>query len=185
MKEDKSLQGFIRSGEEHLQPLVEFRNWLIELRDKPGYRSEVKRNGNAGPGPFLPHARQEILDRLLALEKQTALSLVSDAELSYIQEEWSHEFDFQNRLATDLAKRYGRDISMNEIKTNATMSEDTLLEEAALENDVSPDLLRELLDIRRRDFPSLDKWGAKTNFENAVGALVKKAARQAEQTTAT
>jgi len=185
VKEDKSLQGFIRSGEEHLQPLVEFRNWLIELRDKPGYRSEVKRNGNAGPGPFLPHARQEILDRLLALEKQTALSLVSDAELSYIQEEWSHEFDFQNRLATDLAKRYGRDISMNEIKTNATMSEDTLLEEAALENDVSPDLLRELLDIRRRDFPSLDKWGAKTNFENAVGALVKKAARQAEQTTAT
>lgn len=57
VKEDKSLQGFIRSGEEHLQPLVDFRDWLIELRDKPGYRSEVRRNGNQGPGPFLPSAR--------------------------------------------------------------------------------------------------------------------------------
>jgi DNA sulfur modification protein DndC len=185
VKEDKSLQGFIRSGEEHLQPLVEFRNWLIELRDKPNYRSEVKRNGNAGRGPFLPHARQEILDHLFALEKQTAFSLISDAELIYIQQEWSHEFDFQNRLAANLAKRYGREIVMSLKKTNATMSEDTLLEEAALENDVNPDLLRELLDIRRRDFPSLDKWGAKTKFENAVGDLVKKAARQAEQTTET
>jgi DNA sulfur modification protein DndC len=183
VKEDKSLQGFIRSGEEQLQPLVEFRNWLIELRDKPGYRSDVKRNGNAGPGPFLPHARQIILDCLLALEKQTTLSLVSDAELNYIQQEWSHEFDFQNRLATDLAKQYGREIVMSEIKINATISEDEMLEEAARDNDINADLLRELLDIRRCNFPSLDKWGAKKKFEMAVGNLVKKAARQAEQTT--
>ena len=183
VKEDKSLQGFVKSGEEQLQPLIEFRNWLIELRDKPGYRSEVKRNGNAGPGPFSPHARQEILDRLLALEKVTSLSLVSDAEIYYIQQEWMHEFDFQNRLAVDLAKRHGREIVMIETKANTTISEDELLEEAARDNDINPDLLRELLDIRRRDFPSLDKWGAKKKFETAVGDLVKKAVRQAEQTT--
>lgn len=180
VKEDKSLQGFIRSGEEYLQPLVEFRNWLIDLRDRPGYRSEVKRNGNAGPGPFLPSARQEILDQLLSLEEQTGLPLVSDEELVYIQQEWSKEFDFQNNLATNIAARHGRNIAMTE-NERVTTPEDELLEQAALEQGVSPELMRQLLDVRRRDFPSLDKWGAKTGFENAVGELLEKAARQAEQ----
>lgn len=180
VKEDKSLQGFIRSGEEHLQPLVEFRNWLIELRDRPGYRSEVKRNGNAGPGPFLPFARQEILEQLLVLEEQTGLPLVTEEELVYIQQEWSIEFDFQKNLATNIAARHGRNIAMTE-NERVTTPEDDLLEQAALEQGISPELVRQLLEVRRRDFPSLDKWGAKTGFEKAVGELLEKAARQAEQ----
>jgi DNA sulfur modification protein DndC len=179
VKEDKSLQGFIRSGEEYLQPLVDFRNWLIELRDRPGYRSDIKRNGNAGPGPFLPSARQEILDQLLALEKKTGLPLVSDEEIVYIQQDWSKEFDFQNNLATNIAARYGRNIAMTKNERVIT-PEDDLLEQAALEQDINPELVRQLLDIRHLDFPSLDKWGAKTDFEKAVGELVEKAARQAE-----
>jgi hypothetical protein len=76
---------------------------------------------------------------------------------------------------------------MIEIKPNAILPEpeDELMEQAALENHVDPDLLRELLDIRRRDYPNLDKWGAKPNFEKSVGNLVEKAARQAEQTAQT
>ncbi|MDY6831709.1 MAG: DNA phosphorothioation system sulfurtransferase DndC [Thermodesulfobacteriota bacterium] len=181
VKKDKSLQGFINSGEEYLQPLVDFRNWLIELRDKPGYRSGIKRNGTAGPGPFLPDARQEILERLLSIEKQTGLSLVNESELIYIQMEWAKEFDFQNRLAIEIALRYGRNFSMIEVKPNSILPEDELVEQAALENDIDPDLLRKLLDIRRRDYPSLDKWGAKSAFEKSVGNLVEKAARQVEQ----
>lgn len=181
VKEDKSLQGFIRSGEEHLQPLVDFRNWLIELRDKPGYRSDVKRNGNSGPGPFLPTARQEILDCLLALEKKVGLPLVSESELVYIQHEWSRDFDFQGNLAGNIAAKYGRAIAMPSIQDRSTLPEDELLEQAAIESDLNPELMRQLLDIRRRDFPSLDKWGAKSGLERAIGDLVKKAVQQVEQ----
>ncbi|WP_295431259.1 DNA phosphorothioation system sulfurtransferase DndC [uncultured Thiodictyon sp.] len=182
VKEDKSLQGFIRSGEDHLQPLVVFRDWLIELRDKPGYRSDVKRNGNAGPGPFLPCARQEILDALLELERGMGMPLISDAELAYIQHQWSLEFDFQNQLAVEIAAKYGRRIAMPDVGKSAPSAEDDLLEQAALEAGINPDLLRQALDIRRTGFPSLDKWGAKTQFERAIGDLLDKAARQAEQT---
>lgn len=35
VKEDKSMQGFIQSGEEGLQPLNEFRDWLKEIREEP------------------------------------------------------------------------------------------------------------------------------------------------------
>lgn len=62
-------------------------------------------------------------------------------------------------------------------------AEDDLLEQAAMEAGIDPDLLRQALDIRRKGFPSLDKWGAKTQFERAIGDLLDKAARQAEQTT--
>lgn len=180
VKEDKSLKGFIRSGEEYLQPLVDFRNWLIELRDKPGYRSDVKRNGNAGPGPFLPAARKEILEQLLALEREVGLPLVSDEELVYIQHEWSKDFDFQGNAACELAARFGRDIVMPTLENCIAHPEDDLLEQAAAESDVNPDLIRQLLDIRRRDFPALDKWGAKSGLERAIGNLIKKAAQQAE-----
>lgn len=179
VKEDKSLQGFIRSGEEHLQPLVDFRNWLIELRDKPGYRSDVKRNGNAGPGPFLPTARKAILERLLALEQDVGIPLVSNEELVYIQHEWSKDFDFQGNAASGIAAKFGRNIAMPTFQGDIAHPEDDLLEQAAVESGLNPELMRQLLDIRRRDFPALDKWGAKGKFESAIGDLIKKAAQEA------
>ncbi|MDO9226624.1 MAG: DNA phosphorothioation system sulfurtransferase DndC [Pseudomonadota bacterium] len=183
VKEDKSLQGFIRSGEEQLQPLVEFRDWLITLRDKPGYRSEVKRNRLLGPGPFLPAARQEILDKLLALEIKVGLPLIGDEELLYIQQEWSREFDYQNDLACGIAAKHGRAIAMPDKQDLLNHPEDDLLEQVAIESDLNPELIRQVLDIRRRNYPDLAKWGAKAGFERAVGDLVKKAAQQAEQAT--
>jgi len=68
------------------------------------------------------------------------------------------------------------------IQDRTTHPEDELLEQVAIESDLNPELMRQLLDIRRRDFPSLDKWGARKGLERAIGDLVKKAAQQVEQT---
>ncbi|CAH2213359.1 DNA phosphorothioation system sulfurtransferase DndC [Tepidibacter aestuarii] len=46
VKEDKSLTGFIKNGEEWLQPLLDFRNWLLSIRDKHEYRRQYRRDGN-------------------------------------------------------------------------------------------------------------------------------------------
>lgn len=46
VKEDKSLTGFIKSGETELQPLLDFRNWLLSIRDKHKYRQKYRRDGN-------------------------------------------------------------------------------------------------------------------------------------------
>ena len=46
VKEDKSLNGFIRSGHRELIPLAEFRKWLMSIRDIPEYREKKKRNGS-------------------------------------------------------------------------------------------------------------------------------------------
>ncbi|MFZ3141969.1 DNA phosphorothioation system sulfurtransferase DndC [Polaromonas sp.] len=186
VKKDKSMQGFIRSGEDQFQPLADFRDRLMELRELPAMRSDVKRNGLSGPGPFLPAARQQILDELLGLELQVGFSLIGDEELLYIQREWSSDFDFQGRLVLEAAAKHGRVIEMGQQEDNSLHKhEDDLLEQAALDAELNPELLRSLIDLRQRDFPSLDKWGSKSAFEEAIGKLVRKAAAQAEQAVRT
>lgn len=44
--EDKSLTGFIQNGEESLQPLLNFRNWILSIRDKHEFRQMYRRDGN-------------------------------------------------------------------------------------------------------------------------------------------
>ena len=44
---DKSLSGFINTGlYDYLKPLLEFRNWLVSIRDKFEYRCHYRNNGS-------------------------------------------------------------------------------------------------------------------------------------------
>lgn len=46
VNKDKSLTGFIKSGESWLQPLLDFREWIISIRNKHEYRMQYRRDGN-------------------------------------------------------------------------------------------------------------------------------------------
>jgi len=46
VNEDKSLTGFVRNGEQWLEPLLDFRKWLISIRNKHEYRMQYRRDGN-------------------------------------------------------------------------------------------------------------------------------------------
>lgn len=46
VNEDKSLTGFIENGEEWLQPLLDFRAWILSIRNKHEYRMQYRRDGN-------------------------------------------------------------------------------------------------------------------------------------------
>ena len=43
---DKSLTGFIKSGETWLQPLLDFREWMVSIRNRHEYRMQYRRDGN-------------------------------------------------------------------------------------------------------------------------------------------
>lgn len=45
VNEDKALNGFIENGEEWMRPLLEFRNWLTEIRDDRSRRMKYRMNG--------------------------------------------------------------------------------------------------------------------------------------------
>ena len=110
VKEDKSLKNFIDHGETWLIPLRDFRNWLLEVRDNPNYRDRKRRNGSVyvkedgelGFGSFNMYGRKEILRRLLQLEIDTGLSLITQEELKMIDYMWEKEGDLTKRTLVDL-----------------------------------------------------------------------------------
>ncbi len=88
VEKDRSLQGFIDSGFEHLEPLADFRDWLQAYSRDFDNRMNERRNGQEGIGPFSPIARKTILDRLLAVQSEEEFTLISDSELQRIREIW-------------------------------------------------------------------------------------------------
>lgn len=110
VKEDKSLQRFIDNGSTELIPLREFRNWLVSIRQNPEFRDNKRRNGKIyqkasgeyGFGPFKMSARQEILRRLLVLQRDTGFELITVDELKTIDSLWDLEGDLTRRNLVDI-----------------------------------------------------------------------------------
>lgn len=100
VEKDKSLQGFIDVGNHHFKALVDFRDWLKVIRNKPEYRQVERRNGRMQfdvltgkhiPGPFTIQARKMILDRLRDTEKEFGDQLISKEEVDIIEAIWAEE----------------------------------------------------------------------------------------------
>lgn len=110
VKEDKSLNGFIRSGHRELIPLAEFRRWLMEIRDIGTYREKKRRDGTVyrtanndlGYGPFNWEARKMILRRLLETQKEINYELITEDELRAIDRIWDEEKDLSRRALVEL-----------------------------------------------------------------------------------
>lgn len=96
VKKDKSLGGFVKVGFDQFGPLIDFRNWLVAIRNDPERRLARRRdgrfttgkNGVFVPGPFNLATRKEILDRLLDLQKETRMSLINTEEVGQIRALW-------------------------------------------------------------------------------------------------
>ena len=100
VKKDKSMEGFVEAGHENLEPLLEFRDWLMVFREDRGNRMLERRNGRITlmedgettvPGPFSFEARNEILTRLIKIQEGIGVSLISDDEIHKIKEIWSDD----------------------------------------------------------------------------------------------
>ncbi len=86
---DKASEGLLASGDERMEKLIEFRETLLFYRDPVNNKRDTRRmNGNQGPGPLLISARRELLAKLLALQEEVGLQLISPEELLLIQQMW-------------------------------------------------------------------------------------------------
>lgn len=126
VKEDKSLKAFIDRGETWLIPLRDYRNWMLQMRSTPGAREFKRRNGavyrktdgTLGEGPFTMATRQEMLRRLLKMEIETGLSLITLEELKQIDLIWDNEGDLTRRSLVNLYKDItGKTLPWDQYKT--------------------------------------------------------------------
>ena len=125
VKEDKSLKGFIESGEDWLIPLSEFRDWLLSIRSNSELRDFKRRNGtiykkgdgSLGLGPFNLKGRKEILEELLRTQLKVGIELITIDELKKIDEIWDSEGDLSCRMLVDTYKKIcGKELPWDKYK---------------------------------------------------------------------
>lgn len=111
VQQDKSMEAMVESGEEWLEPLLEYRDLLSSTQDpekKFIYREFKRRNGQVAfnhsngklvPGPYKLEFRKQLLTKLLEVQKQVqaeapigeAPVLIHPAELHEIRRIWRSE----------------------------------------------------------------------------------------------
>ena len=178
VKEDKSLNGFIRSGHRELIPLAEFRTWLMSIRDLDEMREKKRRNGtvyetkdgNMGYGPFTWEARKEILKKLLETQKKMNYPLITIDELKAIDEIWDDELDFSRRTLVELYYEImGEKLPWYDFKEPLIDKETTaLLEKLASDEDIPFDLIRNMLLVTYQKKNFSNQKILKTNLDRLL-----------------
>lgn len=166
--QDKALIGFIENGEEWLIPLLEFRNWLSDIRDERDYRQKHRIDGKVyfvgqdeerklGLGPFTLEARKMILERLLEVQKEVQnpydpnYQLIQDEELRVIRKMWQDAGDWEDAVPTIYRKVMGHDLEWEfDDKSLFEPDQVTDLELLCKEHDIDIQLVKKLINIEKK-----------------------------------
>jgi DNA sulfur modification protein DndC len=176
VERDKASEGLLESGDERMEHLIDFRNTLIEFRNpENGWRDTRRMNGAEGDGPLTIKGRRELLKRLLLLQEDTGMELISDEELLLIQKFWkaAREPDDGRGVARIIKKIKG--VHMIDLKEVSRLQE--MQEEVAQEKGICPDTLRRLLAKVEEYSESHKAMGLPDDLLN----ILKDAAKEAEQ----
>jgi len=142
---DKASEGLLAAGDKRMEHLIEFREMLMEFRNPVnGWRDNRRMNGHEGPGPLLIKGRRELLKRLLKLQEETTLMLITPEELLLIQQLWkaARDPDDGQGVARILNKQRGIVMSADLHELNQLRE---MEEEVARELGVRADTLRRML----------------------------------------
>jgi len=173
---ERAIEGLIESGEVWLEPLQRFRHKLAETakpENKPKYRNYKRRTGRVSymrgsitqdddrqdahvPGPYWLRYRKAWLKELLTIQKQLEdagrdFALIREDELHHIRSEWLHdpnEPDWSDSLPRIYRDVYGVDLDWFQSDAGAfTQEDEELLENLGKQYNISPDLIKKLLDV--------------------------------------
>jgi len=142
---DKSSEGLLASGDERMEKLIEFRETLLYYREPAnGKRDNRRMNGNEGPGPLHIAGRRELLQKLLALQEEIGLQLISPEELLLIQQLWKAARDPDDGRGVARIVNKQRGVIMNADLTELNRLR-ALEEEVAREKGIDAETLRRML----------------------------------------
>lgn len=195
VKRDRALEGLIEDGEEWLKPLLDFRNWLKEIRNNPDMREKYRKNerqkkiianklkkkfekethrGHEVLGPFTFEARHQILERLLRIQKQISelhnIELIQPEELKAIERIWLYEGDNISSLSDVIdtsSEKFLNNVDKSPLESNQINKE--ILKRISEKNSVPITLIEKLL-IVEKDLSTLsNRKGIYNKLERAIG----------------
>ena len=203
VERDKSMEALIDNGEDWMEPLLDFRDWLQETQDpekKSQFREVRRRDGRVHYwgdnreklvwGPFKFEFRQEILRKLLETQMEVQaegpdpdFELIRQEELFEIRRLWRvEEGDWTDVIPPLYTEVTGKTLPWpSEDVANRGLLELQILEECAKEHDLPVGLLRELIDLEAR----YHGMSRRANIYNRLESVLKKDWSTAEEVFAT
>lgn len=169
-KRDSSMEALIDNGEEWMEPLLEFREWLArttdpeqkrEFRDIRGRDGRVvlKRDGTLAARTYKLEVSKQMLDRVLQIQQAVRRNgpdphvvLISEEELHEIRRIWRTERqDWEDSVPKIFRKVNGYDLNWP-IDDDGSFNngEKELLDGICREYDVPFDLVAKMLEQERR-----------------------------------
>ena len=180
VKEDKSMNALIRNGVEWMQPLLDFRDRLLENRNISENRSETRRNGQLAvdetghrQGNYTMEYRIQLLRELLTIQKDTqqyrsSINLITSQELIAIQVMWYRDGNFTTTINDIYNEVYGYDLPND----NIGFQERPLLEKSC-DNPAHYLLIQELLALQKNKVLLMKKYGLQNDLEARLDSFVK------------
>lgn len=167
---DASMEAMIENGEDWLEPFLEFRDYLARTQD-PKLRSQLRkfkrRNGQVITkdgvpqhwGPYTLEARQDLLNRLLRVQRAVGDRgpnrdgcLISKQELEIIRRIWRvEEQDWDDSVPKIYREIIGDDDTewLTDELPAFSLEERQTLEEICAKHDVSPEMVARLIEVER------------------------------------
>ena len=165
---DKAMEGLIDSGEDWMEPLLEFRDFLADTQNpekKPEIREHRRRNGQITIlndklvyGPYTLNFCKELLTKLLTTQQQVRedgpdpdIKLITDDELEEIRKIWRTERqDWEDAVPQIYTKTVGKLDWIADDTFSFSKKDKELLKVICDKKNVSVTLVAKLLDTERQ-----------------------------------
>jgi DNA sulfur modification protein DndC len=184
VKSDKSMTALVNNGQEWMEPLMGFRNRLVENRNITENRLNKRRNGQEAiredgsfNGNYTPEYRYLILKDLLEIQKEIQkerpyVTLINNQELIAIQVTWTRDGIFDFSVGELYKKIYNKEIATSNIKT-LDDTERRILREVCEDNLEYYDLIDNLITLQETKTLMISKYGLHNDVEKRIESFVK------------
>jgi len=183
VKKDKSMSALVENGQQWLKPLLDFRNDLVEDRNKSENRSKTRRNGQVAideegnnQGSYAPHYRAKVLRELLELEKKVQedrphIKLITNQELIAIQVTWNRDGIFEYKVGDIYRKVYDKELNTNNLKS-LDATERRILKEVCADEVDYYHLIDNLITLQESKSLMISKYGLHNDVEKRIEDFV-------------
>lgn len=184
VKQDKSMSALIENGKEWMKPLLDYRNELVDGRNKPENRSKYRRNGavsvddEGNPlGTYRDEYKAKLLRQLLEIQfevqkERPHITLITNQELIAIQVLWNRDGFFDKSVSEIYKAIYNKDISTNAIK-NLSKTEKRILMEVCEQDPEYFHLIDQLLSLQESKTLMVSKYGLHNEVEKQIERFTK------------
>lgn len=183
VKTDKSMTSLVDKGQDWMQPLLGFRNRLVEHRNLTENRSNTRRNGQEAiredgtfNGNYNAQYRYQILKDLLTVQQEVQeerpyVTLINNQELIAIQVIWNRDGIFDFTVGKLYKEIFNKDINTNNIKS-LDDTERRILREICKEDKEYYNLIDNLISLQETKTLMISKYGLHNDVEKRIEDFV-------------